>query len=230
MLLTRRTHRTQQIHTRTHGWRSQPGPSRLHPGTPQGKPVQQSTVASRASPAHPQPGPRNGWEGAGGAAGEAGLGPGRARRVRGGPRGLHGEVGPGQLKDTCGLRGARREPQGSPHLPSASPQVGNTGAKEYTPPSGGSAPPGATVPIPGKGGSVPPLSPISSSEGLADTCAGPGGVGVRPGPQPRSPPCPVFPGGPPLTAEPQGRGAPRWGVWRPARAPGQGTLARSVIG
>lgn len=168
------------------------GPSPALPDSiqePPGKtrPAEHGCLQSQP-PAHPQPGPREWMGGAGGAAGEAGLGPGRARRVRGGPTGSAVEKGaPGQLKDTCGLRAQEGAP-GVTAPPLSFSQVGNTGVKNTS--SGGSAPPGATVPIPRKGGSVPPRSPISSSEGLADTCTGPGGVGVRPAPQPRSPPLP----------------------------------------
>lgn len=191
MLLTRRTHRTQQIHTRTHGWRSQPGPSRLHPGTPRENPSSRARLPPEPAPCLPSArttgmdgrGRRRCWGGR--------LRPRKSAPGAGWAHGVcSGEGGSGATQGHMCPAGLRAQ-EGAPGVtapPLSFSQVGNTGVKNTS--SGGSAPPGATVPILRKGGSVPPRSPISSSEGLADTCAGPGGVGVRPAPQPRSPPLP----------------------------------------
>lgn len=177
------------------------GPSPALPDSiqePPGKtrPAEHGCLQSQP-PAHPQPGPREWMGGAGGAAGEAGLGPGRARRVRGGPTGSAVEKGaPGQLKDTCALLGCgrRREPQGSPHLPSASPKWETLGQR--IPPAGAQHPQEQRCRSQERGALSHPAAPSAAARAWLTPAQGLAGWGSGQPPSHAHHPCPVFPGGP----------------------------------
>lgn len=157
--------------------------------SPQGRPVQQSMVASRASPVPTlsqdpgtdRRGRRRFWGGR--------L---RPRRREPGARWARwvcsGEGALGWLKGECALLGCgARGAQGHrsstcerrPTSLSCS-RVGNTGAKHTS--SGGSAPPESNVPIPRKGGSAPSAAPSAAARARLTPALGPAGWG------PASPP------------------------------------------
>lgn len=222
MLLTRRTHRTQQIHTRTTAGGPSPCPFQTPSRNPRENPSSRARLPPEPAPAHLSQDHGNGWEGRS-ATGEAG----KLRKSAPGAGWAHGvcsgERGSGNSRFSCSGLQAQR---GAPESTSLSFSKWETlGAK--VPPAGAPAP-RATVPIPK--GLCPTLSPHQQQRGLADTCAGPGGVGV-----PAQPPATLttpatnVSGVLSLTAEPQGRGGTKVGCGGAKPAPAGAAWPGSVL-